>query len=345
MVKSYSFQNLKAETIIKKAFQLIGQALPTLTVEQYKSARDGINFILQSWFNENVNLWKLETDFIELTEGQDVYVLPQNIQKIDQVFLRTTTRQNNNGTAFGTIYDPAIDYSLCFDGNLNTFVTQTDTDGTIGYTYDNPTNIKYLGINSYSTENYTLLVEGIIPGKLNQQILSIPVQQYIADQIYWFDLKNAKNFNSYSISEIGGNVLSINEIYFNNDVKDFSLGNGLSREQYNNIPNKFLKGRPSTFYFDNQIIPTLTIWPTASSEYNLLYYSGQSVIASLEDYSDNFDIPSTFYTALVYGLAAQLAEQHAPDRFDRLENQYRMLLDRAIINNNLELDLNIGIYG
>ena len=338
MATSYIFQGSKAETIIKKAFQLIGQPLPTLTVEQYESAKDGINFILLSWFNENINLWKLETDFVELVEGQDTYPLAQNIQKVDQVFLRTTTRQNNNGVASGN--EPDLDYSLAFDGNPNTHVQYANVNGTIIYTYNNLTNIKWFGITSFVTRNYTLTINGD-----GQELLPIPDKQYLAGQTYWFDLNNFKSFNAYSVVLSGGATLDINEIYFNNEVRDFSLGNGLSREEYNSIPNKFLKGRPSTFYLDNQIAPLLTIWPTASAEYNLLYYSAQSIIGSLEDYSNNFDIPATFYTPLVYGLAAHLAMQSAPDRFDGLENQYRMLLDKAIINNNLEVDLNIGIYG
>ena len=57
---SYSFSNVKAELIIRKAYELIGMPLSMVTAEQYNSALNIINFILSDWTNSNVNLWTLK---------------------------------------------------------------------------------------------------------------------------------------------------------------------------------------------------------------------------------------------------------------------------------------------
>ena len=89
---SYSFQSIKAELIIRKAYELIGIPLSMVTSDQYDSAKNAINFILTDWFNQNVNLWTQQSDYINLVAGQSQYTLPSNIQKVTQCFLRSSTQ-------------------------------------------------------------------------------------------------------------------------------------------------------------------------------------------------------------------------------------------------------------
>ena len=49
--ESYSFQSIKAELIIRKAYELINVPLSMVTSDQYDSAKNAINFILTDWFN------------------------------------------------------------------------------------------------------------------------------------------------------------------------------------------------------------------------------------------------------------------------------------------------------
>jgi hypothetical protein len=73
-------------------------------------------------------------------------------------------------------------------------------------------------------------------------------------------------------------------------------------------------------------------------------YSGQSLIQTLESYTESIDIPAVFYMPLVYGLAETLANQYAPEKADSLKMRYNEYMDRAVINNNAEVPLTLGVY-
>jgi len=155
---SYSFSNIKAELIIRKAYELIGMPLSMVTAEQYNSALNIINFILSDWTNSNVNLWTLKLNPVFLTPGQASYPLPSNITKVFQVFLRGNVRQNFGGVPNNGGYGGVAAYA--FDGNPNTACNQDQPNGLIGYAYSIPQVIKILGVQSNVDREYSLTFSG-----------------------------------------------------------------------------------------------------------------------------------------------------------------------------------------
>ena len=338
---SYSFQSIKAELIIRKAYELINVPLSMLTSDQYDSAKNAINFILTDWFNQNVNLWSLQLNSISLIPNQANYLLPSNIQKISQVFLRTSVRQN-----FGGVADSGKDgiAANAFDSNLNTACTQNQENGYIGYEYPTFQNITVLGILSNIDRTYTLNFEGYIDSK-GESIFTrrIPAFNYKKDIITWYNFENLPPCKSYLIKETDTAKLDITELYFNNQTQDTTMSE-VSRYEYLSYPNKRSIGRPTIYYVDYQITPSLYLWQTPSPTYGLIMYSGQSLIQTLESYTETINIPAVFYMPLVYGLAETLANQYAPEKADSLKMRYNECMDRAVINNNAEVPLTLGVY-
>ena len=78
---------------------------------------------------------------------------------------------------------------------------------------------------------------------------------------------------------------------------------------------------------------------------HLIMYSGQSSIETLENYTQSVDIPSYFYTPLIYGLASMLAAQYAPEKEEGLKIRYQETLNPAVINNTTEVPLKLEVYG
>ena len=339
---SYSFNSIKAELMIRKAYELIGMPLSMVTAEQYNSALNIINFILSDWSNSNVNLWTLKLNPIFLTPGQTSYALPSNITKIFQLFLRTNVRQNFGGVAYssaGGIADNA------FDNNPTTACTQDNQDGAIGYTYSNPQVIKILGVQSNIDRDYTLTFTGKTAiGGDDIYVHNIPKTSYKKGITQWFLLDdNIALCPYYQIQETGGATLDILELYFNNQLQDTTMSE-VSRYEYLSYPNKSQIGRPTIYYIDYQRTPVINIWQTAAPMYNLIMYSGQSSIETLENYTQNIDIPLYFYTPLIYGLASMLATQYAPDKEKALQDKYQIIFNQAIINNTIEVPLGLGVY-
>lgn len=340
---SYSFNSIKGELIIRKAYELIGMPLSMVTAEQYNSALNIINFILSDWTNSNVNLWTLKLNPVFLTPGQISYPLPSNITKVFQVFLRGNVRQNFGGTPNSGVYGGVAAYA--FDGNPNTACTQNQVNGLIGYAYSNPCVIKILGVQSNEDKEYSLTFSGhssdyqtIYYAKV------IPKTLYKKGITQWFLLDdNLALCSYYQIQETGGTILDISEVYFNNQVQDTTMSE-VSRYEYLTYPNKSQIGRPTIYYVDYQRTPSLYIWQTPSPMYNLIMYSGQSSIETLENYTQGIDIPSYFYTPLIYGVASMLAEQYAPDKLESLKLRYQETLNPAVINNTTEVPLKLEVY-
>ena len=159
----------------------------------------------------------------------------------------------------------------------------------------------------------------------------------------WFDLSNILPYESYRIRETGGVILDIQEIYFNTRIVD-TVMTEVSRYEYLSYANKFSVGRPTVYYIDYQQTLNMNIWQRPNPTYNLIYYSGQSLIQTLESYTESVDIPSIFYMPLVYGLAETLANQYAPEKADALKGRYMEYMDRAVINNTAEVPLSLGVY-
>jgi hypothetical protein len=339
---SYSFSNIKAELIIRKAYELIGMPLSMVTAEQYNSALNIINFILSDWTNSNVNLWTLKLNPVFLTPGQASYPLPSNITKVFQVFLRSNVRQNFGGVPNNGGYGGVAAYA--FDGNPNTACTQDQVNGLIGYAYSTPQVIKILGVQSNVDREYSLVLEASQDTINWFTVFTLPPSYpYKAHVISWFYISDPIYARAYRIRETGGYTLDIEELYFNSISQDTTMSE-VSRYEYLTYPNKSQIGRPTIYYVDYQRTPSLYIWQTAAPMYNLIMYSGQSSIETLENYTQGIDIPAYFYTPLIYGLASMLAAQYAPEKEEGLKMRYQETLSPAVINNTTEVPLKLEVY-
>jgi hypothetical protein len=349
---SYSFNSIKGELIIRKAYELIGMPLSMVTAEQYNSALNIINFILSDWTNSNVNLWTLKLNPVFLTPGQASYPLPSNITKIFQVFLRGNVRQLN-GTPqsnTGDTYDGNGGgiAAYAFDGNPATRCIQNAQNGNISYDYGEGVikQISIIGIQSYvSNHPYSLVLEAS-QDTINWFTVFTPppLYPYQAHVISWFYISDPIYARAYRIRETGGYTLDIEELYFNSISQDTTMSE-VSRYEYLTYPNKSQIGRPTIYYVDYQRTPSLYIWQTAAPMYNLIMYSGQSSIETLENYTQGIDIPAYFYTPLIYGLASMLAAQYAPEKEEGLKMRYQETLSPAVINNTTEVPLKLEVYG
>ena len=348
---SYSFNSIKGELIIRKAYELIGMPLSMVTAEQYNSALNIINFILSDWTNSNVNLWTLKLNPVFLTPRQASYPLPSNITKVFQVFLRGNVRQLN-GTPqsnTGDTYDGNGGgiAAYAFDGNPATRCTQNVQNGNISYDYGEGVTkqISIIGIQSYvSNRPYSLVLEAS-QDTINWFTVFTPppLYPYKAHVISWFYVSDPIYARAYRIRETGGYTLDIEELYFNSISQDTTMSE-VSRYEYLTYPNKSQIGRPTIYYVDYQRTPSLYIWQTAAPMYNLIMYSGQSSIETLENYTQGIDIPAYFYTPLIYGLASMLAAQYAPEKEEGLKIRYQETLSPAVINNTTEVPLKLEVY-
>jgi hypothetical protein len=90
----------------------------------------------------------------------------------------------------------------------------------------------------------------------------------------------------------------------------------ISTTDYDAIPNKDMEATPSTYFFDRQIIPQITMWPVPpdGSDYVLhLRMISQPQDATLPN-GVQPQIPYRFFDAFISALAWRLAVIYAPDK-------------------------------
>lgn len=127
---------------------------------------------------------------------------------------------------------------------------------------------------------------------------------------------------------LGADTIDVLDATVRRDNVDYSLGR-ISRNDYLTLPDKTTTGRPSDFYVDRQINPTLRLWPRPENSTDEVILNRLVRIDDADDYTNTLQIPFRFYPCLAAGLAYYLALKRAPDRVQMLKALYEEEFDRA----------------
>lgn len=99
----------------------------------------------------------------------------------------------------------------------------------------------------------------------------------------------------------------------------------VSRQEFSMIPNKFSPGRPTIYWYDRSLAPTITLWPVPDTAYWMhLWGFGQIGDAAIAG-QGQFAVPYRWLDACCAGLAHRLARHYAQD----LEAQRKADYDQA----------------
>jgi len=108
---------------------------------------------------------------------------------------------------------------------------------------------------------------------------------------------------------------------------DFSASS-ISRSTYLNYAVKSTSGRPTQYYFERTINPTLFLYPAADVTYTLRYYALVRMFDS-GDYTNNAQVPFRFLPCLTAGLAYYISMKRTPERLQLLKQVYEDEFQRA----------------
>ena len=108
---------------------------------------------------------------------------------------------------------------------------------------------------------------------------------------------------------------------------DFSASS-ISRSTYLNYAVKSTSGRPTQYYFERTINPTLFLYPAADVAYTLSYYALVRMFDA-GDYTNNAQVPFRFLPCLTAGLAYYISMKRTPERLQLLKQVYEDEFQRA----------------
>lgn len=337
---TYIFGSATNDELVTDAFERLGELPDLFTVQQIKSATRSANLLLSEWINEGLNLWTVSEEMLNLIPNQNTYLLPTATSDVLEATIRTTTRPAG-GTAFSSAGGTAQN---AFDNNSATACTQTAPDGYISYNYgnNNTYGIALVGIQSNVTRDYTLVGEYSADNATWTNSVTIPVQTFTAGLNVWFVVPVPTLAQYYRIRETGGAILDVQELYFNTNVQDIPITR-ISREEYINYPQKNQTGRPTSFYVNRQINPTISLWPTPIGPYFNMFYTRVVEMQDLGSPTQMPEIPQRFMEAFCAGLACKLAPKYAPQKLAMLKELYREAFNLAAREDRERVPLRI--YG
>ena len=128
---------------------------------------------------------------------------------------------------------------------------------------------------------------------------------------------------------LSADVIDILSAVVTRSSTDFALTR-VSRDDDLNIPNKETTGRPTQFFLDRQVTPSLRIWPTPENSTDVIVYNALTRMDDADTAINTLDMPFRFYPCLAAGLAYYISLKRAPNRTQMLKAIYEEEFERAM---------------
>jgi hypothetical protein len=346
---SYNFgENTEIDDLIKESFERIGIIGNEIEGLKIQSAIMSANLELTSWQGKVPLTWTRKRFMSNLYINQQNYLLPKTITRLLNVIAIQPQRLNTGGTAVSSNGGIAAN---CFDPLITAGCVQTAANGSIAYNYPQGVtpSIQYVGITPLIQSNYTLVIEYSFDNVNWITVYNEPLKTYYPNQIAWFVTEKSVNARYWRIRETGGATLGMQQIYFstptNSGTGDRTLSE-LSYTEWMQIPTKNNVGFPSSYFFNAQIQPILTLWPILgpsqeTGQFTAFLYDAYQYTQDIVYLFEQFDIPQRFYDALVAGISARLAQKFAPDRYQLCKADSIAAFQLAALTEAQELPLRL----
>ena len=123
-------------------------------------------------------------------------------------------------------------------------------------------------------------------------------------------------------------VVDLLEVVVRRSNTDFTMSK-ISRGNYLSQPSKTTEGRPSQYFFNRQITPEITLWPTPENSTDQLVYYFVRRIEDADALVNTTELPFRFLPCAAAGMAYYIALKKAPERVQLLKTLYEEEFQRA----------------
>ncbi len=249
----------------------IGADGETLSGDMLVRGRKTLNIMLKAWEGQGIHLWTYEEGTLFLQVGQAEYPFGDADTKLANDFDETTTDT-----------DEAI-------GSTSIGITSTTNfvvGDPIGIVMDD-NDLHWSTILSFAIDDSVQIDDALTVAASSGAI----VYHYLADSF-----KPVSRVSSVRRRENNDHEIPINF---------------LSREDYQNLPNKAQNGTViQTYYSRKQPRGTMFCWNPPSSSVPILRFSYERRIQIMVNSADTFDLPEDWYEAITYNLAERLITKY-----------------------------------
>lgn len=255
-----------------------------ISSEQIAFALDSLYLILSMLANRGLQLWCIERYLMPLYQAQGLITMPNGIVDILNTNLRTVEVVNTN-------------------------TTNTVTSTTYQAFFPASTQVTTIGI-EWSGASTSYALETSDDGATWTTLATQDNPNATAGTVTWVDVQGSLATLYFRVRATTG-VLNQTQVVLANMPNEIPMAR-LNRDDYVNLPNKAFEGRPLQFWCDRTLNnPVLYLWPVPSAQFVLaqVVVWVKRYIMDVGTMTQEIEVPQRWYDAIVYVLAARLAEE------------------------------------
>lgn len=299
--------------IALEAFDRCGIRAAELTPDHWISMRRTMNLVFASWSNRGVNLWLVDTQTVNLSQGVSEYAVPTDTVNVEEAFIRpwqmgqpasvtpsfattalsTTVTGYQIGAAYAAgsfvnIQVPVSVGGIVLQGFYEVVSIPTPDSYTFAANEAATATVTGGVVPMFTTGAQSTTVTVTLPdhGLLGGQPFVVQVATYVGgitlSGTYTVEtVLDADRFTITALQTAGaadsayenGGLAYIAGQQTDTPPQQDRIMWPFSRVDYTNLPNKFMQGFPTNYYYDRLINPTITLWPVpdGNGPYQLIY--------------------------------------------------------------------------
>ena len=307
--------------VIDHAFRKCKVFPEAVGAEQLEVAQDNLYLLLSSLANRGLQLWCIDKLILPLYVNQAAVPVPYGTQtKGVNDLLNTNFRTIQYLTATTTTAADRVTFNFSTSEQVTTVGVLWSGTSTSYVFETSPDNITWTTVKTVANPDAS------------------------AGQWTWTDIDGSLASQYFRVRATVGSLLQ-SLVKVGNTPNEIVMAR-LNRDSYSNLPNKTFAGKPLQFWLDRTLNePVMYIWPVPDPANAL----GQVVtyvkryIMDVGSLTQEIEVPQRWYEAIVYQLAARLAED-----LPQVDPSMTMVLDqkamRALNEAEMEERDNSPIY-
>jgi hypothetical protein len=267
--------------VIDHAFRRCRLPPQGISSEMIAVATESLYLILSAMANRGIQLWCIDKEILPLYEAVSEVPLPVGTVDILNANFRTLTELTGTETSNSTTV--SVDFGqdtqvtnvgVLFSGASVGYTVQTSPDGT----------------------NWTT-------------VLTVANPNLTGGQWNWTDMQGTLAQQYCRV--VGSGTLNQADVFFGNTPTEIPIAR-INRDDYSNLPNKTSQGRPLQYWLNRQReYPIMNVWQVPNGDFTfaqIVCYI-KRYIMDVGTMTQEIEVPQRWYDAIVYCLAAKLAEE------------------------------------
>lgn len=336
-----------------EAFSRLQVRPASMTAQHMRDALTSANYQLSEWSNEIPDLWLVDEQSITLEQGTATYSIPSATTTILDARIRQFQLESpvDVTPAFSTtISTTTVAVNFPASGVIAGQYVQIYIPVAVGgivlqafYLVKTVIDANNFTITAADTATASITAGGVVPyltTTLGSPLVNVllPNHGYVQDDSFTIqvdtDVGGLVIGGVYTVASVpdannlvitapynAGSSASAYENAGDTQILTQSTAQpqdrvvfSISRTDYNNVPDKFQQGYPTTYWFNRQINPTVTFYltPDGNGPYQFFYWRQVRPQDAVLQNGTTIEMPSRFFDAFAAGLAARLARKYNP---------------------------------